>query len=159
MPARCLSQFFQSLSRKINRETDFPTARSLLPGPARDVVGSQNIPFLGYLGEDGGDECHGWDRLYGFWLPVFAWGPSVPSALGIGRLADASPARFPDWRPVGINFRETELIQYRCPVGVCGASSKMCPRWEPQRAQVTSVRAIPCEKSGSSLTRSPAWAA
>lgn len=40
-----------------------------------------------------------------------------------------------------------ELMQYRCPPGA-GPSSNTCPRWAPHRAQVTSVRAIPCEVSG-----------
>ena len=42
----------------------------------------------------------------------------------------------------GMNFRATELMQKRLPVGVWGASGKTCPRCDPQRAQVTTMSAL-----------------
>jgi hypothetical protein len=50
---------------------------------------------------------------------------------------------FSAFPPAGTNFSDTELMQYRCPVGWSGASLKMCPRCEPHRAHVTSTRVIP----------------
>ena len=41
---------------------------------------------------------------------------------------------------------DAELMQYRRPVGG-GPSLKTCPRWAPQRRQVTSVRTIPNDRS------------
>ena len=43
--------------------------------------------------------------------------------------------------PSESSSRAQELMQNRWPVG-SGPSSKTCPRWEPQRAQTTSVRRI-----------------
>gem|GEM_PF-3041210 len=40
------------------------------------------------------------------------------------------------------NFSDTELIQYRSPVG-SGPSSKTCPKWASHRLQRISVRIIP----------------
>lgn len=40
---------------------------------------------------------------------------------------------------VGSNESATELRQYRCPVVSSGPSGKRCPRWLPQRAQLTSA--------------------
>src|SRR6185295_11396995 len=52
----------------------------------------------------------------------------------------------------GSCWSDAELMQKRWPVGR-GPSSKTCPRWPPQRAQVTSVRTIPWEASVSESTR------
>ena len=51
---------------------------------------------------------------------------------------------------------ETEFMQNRSPVGVCGASSNTCPRCDPHRAHRTSVRTIPSERSSISSTASSA---
>src|SRR4051812_49280715 len=45
-------------------------------------------------------------------------------------------------------------MQKRWPPRSRGPSSKRWPRWPPQRAQVTSVRTIPCERSSCSSTAS-----
>src|SRR5271165_6337840 len=46
----------------------------------------------------------------------------------------------------GSSFSEAELMQYRSPVGR-GPSGNTCPRCPPQRAQCTSVRAMPRVRS------------
>src|SRR5688500_1707138 len=47
-------------------------------------------------------------------------------------------------------------MQYRCPPRSRGPSGKTWPRWEPQRAQRTSVRTMPCERS-SQAHAGPHW--
>ena len=54
----------------------------------------------------------------------------------------------------GVSFRDTEFMQKRSPVGVCGASSKTWPRWLPQLAHRTSTRRIPRVRSSMSSTLS-----
>src|SRR5450755_3797012 len=49
------------------------------------------------------------------------------------------------------NSIETELMQYRWPVG-CGPSSKTWPRWLPQFAHKTSVRFMPRLLSSRAMT-------
>src|SRR4051794_24473134 len=51
----------------------------------------------------------------------------------------------------GSSVSESELMQYRRPVGI-GPSSKTCPRCPPHRLQVTSVRVMPWLLSGVSTT-------
>jgi hypothetical protein len=46
----------------------------------------------------------------------------------------------------GLSFRDTELMQYRSPVGF-GPSGKTCPRCAPQDLHVTSVRVMPWLRS------------
>src|SRR5215211_4374703 len=48
----------------------------------------------------------------------------------------------------------TLFMHHRCPPASFGPSSKTWPRCEWQRAQRTSVRAIPCERSSTSSTAS-----
>jgi hypothetical protein len=54
---------------------------------------------------------------------------------------------------LGTISNEAELMQYLKPV-VAGPSLKTCPRWDPQREQLTSVRIRPCERSSASRTES-----
>ena len=56
----------------------------------------------------------------------------------------------------GSSFSDTELMQYRSPVGL-GPSGKTCPRCESQREHVTSIRLIPkVLSSNASILSSPA---
>merc|ERR1712072_1134196 len=54
-------------------------------------------------------------------------------------MADSSFLIEPSTSVSASNSREQELMQYRFPVGA-GPSSKICPKWDPQFLQVTSVR-------------------
>ena len=75
---------------------------------------------------------------------------------GLPRL-DAEPRLFVPWGTgyfAGSNFSDTPFMQYRWPVGG-GPSGKTWPRWPSQRAQRTSVRTMPWERSWYSLTASP----
>src|SRR5699024_3345976 len=60
----------------------------------------------------------------------------------------------PSCAPVGSKLSETEFMQNRSPVGVCGASSKTWPRCEPQLLHSTSVRTMPILRSSCSSTAS-----
>ena len=55
----------------------------------------------------------------------------------------------------GANRSDTELMQNRSPVGVCGASSNTWPRCESHAAHRTSVRTMPCARSSTRVTASP----
>src|SRR5580704_4103118 len=50
-----------------------------------------------------------------------------------------------------VNLSDSELRQNRRPVGR-GPSSKTCPRWPSQRAQLISILCTPCESSARSTT-------
>ena len=62
-----------------------------------------------------------------------------PRVAGWWIMADSSFLIEPSTSVSASNSREQELMQYRFPVGA-GPSSKICPKWDPQFLQVTSVR-------------------
>ena len=80
--------------------------------------------------------------------------PDIPlsaSAQAVARIADQAatlpsgsprPSRSGNGSPLRVKLSETELRQWRSPVGG-GPSGNTCPRWLPQRAQTISSRIIP----------------
>ena len=82
--------------------------------------------------------------------PSTGGSPPPTSTTSIARIDGHEQARA---QPAS-KLSDTEFMQYRSPVGVCGASGKTCPRWEPQRLQRTSTRRMNIELSSSSSTAS-----
>src|SRR5699024_2005156 len=85
---------------------------------------------------------------------------SAPRGRGVLQVDGGDPQRAPPAHSssAAAKLSDTEFMQYRSPVGVWGASGKTWPRCDPQRAQRTSVRTIPSERSSRSSTASESLA-
>ena len=80
-------------------------------------------------------------------------GSAGGARAGNRRALSAAPPR-PDAQPSSaLRSSAQELMQKRWPPRSRGPSSKTWPRWPPQRAQMTSVRVMPCEMSVVQLDR------
>ncbi len=152
-PANCRvrsSSSAQLTARRSSAKASFPPCREAFPTSNSTTGRTADSPPTRIGPPSGSPTPHRIPPAHP--PPHRKWAPSRRS----WRNQPPNPVKGPPCQSSSaVNRSEMLLMQYRWSVGVGYPSpSKTCPRCEPQRAQRTSVRTIPCERSSISSTAS-----